>query len=268
MRITGTAHRILRRVCAICVALALVFVCAEAFFPAMAESDGMIRVRLTRLGAPTEITLAVDCDYYLAADPTVRVGSGDTVTFTAGANGLAMVVGSKKVALGDTAKLMRAQSGNRGIRFMQPELSNRFCGDLGLSASGGVISAILNIYVENYLYGVVGYAMPPSADIEALKAQAVASRTSPTPPPTRSSRATTAPRTTPRWCAPWTRPAAAWYITTTRWPSASPASPTAGRPSPPATPGGRASATPRCGTIPTTSRAPPPRSRPPPSART
>lgn len=177
MRITGTAHRIIRRVCAICVALALVFVCAEAFFPAMAESDGMIRVRLTRLGAPTEITLAVDCDYYLAADPTVRVGSGDTVTFTAGANGLAMVVGTKKVALGDTAKLMRAQSGNRGIRFMQPELSNRFCGDLGLSASGGVISAILNIYVENYLYGVVGYAMPPSADIEALKAQAVASRT-------------------------------------------------------------------------------------------
>ncbi|MBR0368360.1 MAG: SpoIID/LytB domain-containing protein [Clostridia bacterium] len=160
-----------------CVALALVFVCAQAFFPAMAESDGMIRVRLTRLGAPASITLAVDCDYYLAADPTVRVESGDTVTFTAGENGLAMVSGRKKVALGDTAKLMRAQSGNRGIRFLQPELSNRFCGDLGLSASGGVISAILNIYVENYLYGVVGYAMPPSADIEALKAQAVASRT-------------------------------------------------------------------------------------------
>ncbi len=177
MRITGTAHRILSRVCAICVALALVFVCAEALFPAMAEADGMIRVRLTRLGAPAEITLAVDCDYYLAADPTVRVESGDTVTFTAGANGLAMVSGKRKVALGDTAKLMRAQSGNRGIQFLQPELSNRFCGDLGLSASGGVISAILNIYVENYLYGVVGYAMPPSADIEALKAQAVASRT-------------------------------------------------------------------------------------------
>ena len=177
MRITGTAHRIFHRVCAICIALALVFVCAEAFPAALAESDGMIRVRLTRLGAPASVTLAVDCDYYLAADPTVRVESGDTVTFTAGENGLSMVSGRKKVALGDTAKLMRAQSGNRGIRFMQPELSNRFCGDLGLSASGGVISAILNIYVENYLYGVVGYAMPPSADIEALKAQAVASRT-------------------------------------------------------------------------------------------
>lgn len=178
MRIIGTAKRILsRRVCAILLALALVFVCLTAIFPALAESDGMIRVRLTRLGAPTSITLTVDCEYYLAADPTVRIESGDTVTVTAGGSGLALENGGQRVALGDTAKLMRAQSGNRGIRFIQPELSNRFCGDLGLSASGGVISAILNIYVENYLYGVVGYAMPPSSDLEALKAQAVASRT-------------------------------------------------------------------------------------------
>ena len=178
MRIMGTADRIFhRRVRALFVALALVFVFISAFLPARAESDGMIRVRLTRLGAPESLTLAVDCEYYLAADPTVRVESGETVTITAGPNGLAMVSGDRRVALGDTAKLMRAQRGNRGIRFLQPELSNRFCGDLGLSASGGVISAILNIYVENYLYGVVGYAMPPSSDIEALKAQAVASRT-------------------------------------------------------------------------------------------
>ena len=178
MRIIGTAERIgLRRVCAMVIALALVFVLLFANIPARAESDGMIRVRLTRLGAPTAITLAMDCEYYLAADPTVRVASGDTVTITAGADGLALHHGDKKVALGETARLMRAQSGNRGIRFLQPELSNRFCGDLGLSAAGGVISAVLNIYVENYLYGVVGYAMPPSADPEALKAQAVAART-------------------------------------------------------------------------------------------
>lgn len=178
MRIIGTAKRIdFRRVCAMMLALALLFVGSIDIFPARAESDGMIRVRLTRLGAPAAITLTVDCEYYLAADPTVRIESGETVTFTAGSNGLALSTDGRKVALGDTARLMRAQSGNRGVRFIQPELSNRFCGDLGLSASGGVISTVLNIYVENYLYGVVGYAMPPSADIEALKAQAVASRT-------------------------------------------------------------------------------------------
>ena len=178
MRIIGTAEKIgIRRVCAMMIALALVFVASFALIPAKAESDGMIRVRLTRLGAPTSIKLAVDCEYYLAADPTVRVASGDTVTVTAGSDGLTMAIGKRRVALGDTARLMRAQTGNRGIRFLQPELSNRFCGDLGLSASGGVIGAVLNIYVENYLYGVVGYAMPPSSDIEALKAGAVAART-------------------------------------------------------------------------------------------
>ena len=178
MRIMGTANRMdLRRVCAMMIALALVFVCSFGFVPAKAESDGMIRVRLTRLGAPTSVTLAVDCEYYLASDPTVRIESGDTVTITAGSDGLTMAMGNRKVALGDAARLMRAQTGNRGIRFLQPELSNRFCGDLGLSASGGVIGAVLNIYVENYLYGVVGYAMPPSSDIEALKAGAVAART-------------------------------------------------------------------------------------------
>lgn len=178
MRIIGTAKRIIpRRVCAMMIALALVFVLWIQPIPAKAESDGMIRVRLTRLGAPAAITLMVDCEYYLAADPTVRIESGETVTVSAGKNGLALTLDDKNVALGDTARLMRAQSGNRGVRFIQPELSNRFCGDLGLSASGGVISAILNIYIENYLYGVVGYAMPPSADPEALKAQAVVSRT-------------------------------------------------------------------------------------------
>lgn len=178
MRIMGTAERrIRRRVRAMMLALALVFVGAFAGFSAVAESDGMIRVRLTRLGAPASVTLAVDCEYYLAADPTVRIESGDTAVISAGESGLTLSLGDKRVALGDAARLMRAQSGNRGIRFLEPELSNRFCGDLGLSASGGVISAILNIYVENYLYGVVGYAMSPSSDIEALKAQAVASRT-------------------------------------------------------------------------------------------
>ena len=84
MRIMGTADRIFhRRVRALFVALALVFVFISAFIPARAESDGMIRVRLTRLGAPESLTLAVDCEYYLAADPTVRVESGETVTITA-----------------------------------------------------------------------------------------------------------------------------------------------------------------------------------------
>ena len=177
MRIGTARCNEIRRVCALMAALALVFVCNLGDLPGLAEADGMLRVMLTRLGAPTMLMLTVDCDYYLASDPAVRIESGETATVTADGNGMILECGEQRVELGETAKLMRSQSGNRGVKFVQPELSNRFCGDLGLSASGGVITAILNIYIENYLYGVVGYAMPPSAGLEALKAMAVAART-------------------------------------------------------------------------------------------
>ena len=165
------------RACAVLIALTLAFVLLfGGTVPARAETDGMVRVRLTRLGAPDAVTLKADCDYYLASDPTVRIRAGERMTVSAVGEVLTLSVGSKRAALGATARLMRDGSGNAGIQFIQPELSNRFSGDLGLSASGGVVSAVLNIYIENYLYGVVGCEMPPSSGIEALKAQAVAAR--------------------------------------------------------------------------------------------
>ena len=174
-----SAQRMRRiRVCAALAALTLVF---ASFFgiaaPALAEDDGMVRVRLTRLGVPSAVAMVADCDYYLASDPAVRIGAGERMTVSAEGEGLTLAVGRKRIALGERARLMRVSSGNVGVRFVQPELSNRFCGDLGFFASGGVINTILNIYIENYLYGVVGYEMPPSSGIEALKAQAVAART-------------------------------------------------------------------------------------------
>ena len=176
LRAFWTKHT--NRVRAGIIALALVCVCIFGPMPAAeAETDGMIRVSLTRLGAPGEVVLSVDCDYYLASDPGVRISSGQKVTVSADGDSLTLKLDGKKYSLGRTVKLMRSQTGNRGIRFEQPDLSGRFCGDLGLAATGGVITAILNIYIENYLYGVVGYAMPPSSGIEALKAQAIAART-------------------------------------------------------------------------------------------
>ena len=166
------------RVRAMIVALALVFVVLfGSSAPARAETDGMIRVKLTRLGAPTTVEMVADCDYYLMDDPTVRVPAGEHMTVAADGPALTLSFGGETRALGQTLRLMRSEAGNCGLRFIQPERSNRFCGDIGFAASGGVITAILNIYIENYLYGVVGYEMPPSSGIEALKAQAVAART-------------------------------------------------------------------------------------------
>ena len=50
------------------IALALVFVGSMAYMPAKAESDGMIRVRLTRLGAPSSITLAVEAGCHVLCE--------------------------------------------------------------------------------------------------------------------------------------------------------------------------------------------------------
>ncbi|MBQ6374939.1 MAG: SpoIID/LytB domain-containing protein [Clostridia bacterium] len=179
MSIITAERRYRKRGCAALTALALVFVCLfSGGVPAYAASDGMVRVRLTRLGAPDAVTLTADCDYVLASDATVRIPAGEKMVVAAVGDTLTLSAGQRRMALGHTARFMRAGAGAvNGAQFMQPELSGRFCGDLGFAASGGVVSAILNIYVETYLYGVVGCEMPPSSGMEALKAQAVAART-------------------------------------------------------------------------------------------
>lgn len=157
----------------LCVALALF---ALPLATARGESSGMLRIKLARLGSPASVTMQANCDYTLAADPAVRIPSGSEMTLAARGGNLTLTVGGRSVGLGASARLRRGGSGNAGMVFLSPALSNRFCGDLVLSASGDTISAILRIYIEDYLYGVVGNEMPPSSGIEALKAQAIVAR--------------------------------------------------------------------------------------------
>lgn len=143
---------------------------------ARAESDGMLRVKLARLGSPSEITMRADCDYTLAADPAVTIPAGTDMTLDAEDGGLTLAVGGKSVALGESVLMTRASPGSVGMQFIAPALSNRFCGDLYFTATGDVITTLLRVYVEDYLYGAVGCAMAPSSGLEALKAQAIVAR--------------------------------------------------------------------------------------------
>lgn len=137
--------------------------------------DGMLRVKLTRLGSPSTVTLSADCD--LVADASGKVlTAGNALTASATDGQLTVQAGGETIAEGKSVLLTRRDSPDGGIMFAAPSLSNRFCGDLLLTASGNVVSAVLNTYVEDYLYGVVGYVMAPSSGLEALKAQAVAAR--------------------------------------------------------------------------------------------
>ena len=143
---------------------------------ARAESlDGMLRVKLTRLGSPSTVTLSADCD--LVTDTAGSVlPAGNALTASASNGQLTVQAGGQTIATGKSVLLTRKESRGRGIVFAAPALSNRFCGDLLLTAAGNVVSAVLNIYVEDYLYGVVGFVMAPSSELEALKAQAIAAR--------------------------------------------------------------------------------------------
>lgn len=165
------------------VAFARAIIAALALFAclfcarARAEADGMLRIKLARLGSPSAIEMRADCDYYLADDPALRIPADTDFTVSASGGSLTLGVGGRERPLGPSAVLMRSEPGDAGIAFLSPALSNRFCGDLGLSASGDVITTVLRIYVEDYLYGAVGGEMAPSSGAEALKAQAVVART-------------------------------------------------------------------------------------------
>ena len=158
-------------------ALALfVFLFAVAFTQAHGEYDGMLRIKLARLGSPSTLTMRANCDYTLAADTATRIPAGTDMTVTARDGSLTFTVGNRHAKLGASAWLKRGGSGDAGVAFVSPALSNRFCGDVCLAASGDAVSVVLRIYIEDYLCGVVGNEMSPSSDIEALKAQAIVAR--------------------------------------------------------------------------------------------
>ena len=168
-----TRARRCRRLWAAFVALALlVCACPSA---GVAASDGMLRVRLTRLGSRSSLSFTTTCAYYVDGNTARPIPAGAQATVDAVGGELFLTVDGARTALGASCTLARGQGGARGIRFTTPS-SNLYCGDLLLSVSGGNIVPILRIYIEDYLYGVVGYEMSDSWPLEALKAQAVAAR--------------------------------------------------------------------------------------------
>ena len=170
------AHLFWRRTAATLVALALFLCCFPAPEAALAASDGMVRVRLTRLGARSSLSFTTTCAYYVDGNTARAIPAGAQATVEATGGQLYLTVNGSLTALGASCTLARGEGGARGIRFTSPSVSGLYCGDLMLSVSGGSIVPILRIYIEDYLYGVVGYEMSASWPLEALKAQAVAAR--------------------------------------------------------------------------------------------
>ncbi|MBQ4090035.1 MAG: SpoIID/LytB domain-containing protein [Clostridia bacterium] len=168
---------LLQRTAALIIALLMIFMLLPVQAnDALAESDGMVRVKLTRLGTPKTISFTAGCDYYVNGDINVKIAAGSTVKLDATGGGIMLSCNGYTLDMGDDFAIMRKNAGKTGVKFNSPALANVFTGDLRFMLSSGGITTILHIYVEDYLCGVIAYEMSNSYPIEALKAQAVAAR--------------------------------------------------------------------------------------------
>ena len=114
-------------------------------FKAQAESDGMIRVKLTKLGSGlSSITLKTSGGYACAGK---TIASGSTVTVAQSGSGLTLSVNGQTVTSGSQIALNRLSGGlSSGVKFTSPSKSNTFHADLIFSVNGG-IQTVARMYI-------------------------------------------------------------------------------------------------------------------------
>lgn len=148
--------------------------------------NGMVRIFLSSLGAPSTLKLTVQGSYTINGLSSLQLESGAavTVSFSSATGRLTLTAGGVTRDMGTAFKLRRHVSdGQSGIKVAQGRVpGNLYPGDFSFvvrPASGGGyrLYTIAYIYIEDYLYGVLPYEMGNGSGLEALKAQAVAART-------------------------------------------------------------------------------------------
>lgn len=140
--------------------------------------NSRMRVLLRSLGQQEALTITCEGNYAIESDPGFRFAQGVTLHFTSSEQTLWLECGGLTLDMGKKCTLTRhVSAGENGLIIAETGSSNLYCGDLTLEATDVGITAMLEIALEDYLYGVVPYEMSDSWPIEALKAQAVAART-------------------------------------------------------------------------------------------
>ena len=142
--------------------------------------DGLLRVYLKSLGDPVALDLTLDGVYTVDHSAGFRFERGAQISLSAEDGDVLLRAGGLWLDMGETLCLTRqaAEAGEaNGIYIRQSEKDALYCGDLTVTAQADRLQAVLEIQIEDYLYGVVAYEMSDSFPLEALKAQAVAART-------------------------------------------------------------------------------------------
>jgi len=111
----------------------------------------------------------------VGSDAAYSVTDADGRKFELPAGSVSLGAGLEVTVKGERKRLVSPARFARGTKAL--ELGGRpYRGELIVRSAGGSLSAVNDVGLEEYLYGVVPDEMPPSWHTEALKAQAVAAR--------------------------------------------------------------------------------------------
>lgn len=149
------------------------------------STNGMVRVKLSSLGQPSSMAITIKGSYSLSGLFSMQLPEGSVVhvAFDKLTGQLLLSTGGQTFSMGTGFRLRRhSTSGSNGLLLSNARNpGNLYPGDLSFSVSqgggGASLQIIANIFIEDYLYGVLPYEMGNSSPREALKAQAVTART-------------------------------------------------------------------------------------------
>ena len=173
----------MRRKFVVTVIFILVFLLATAATAFAADEQyRIVRVKLS-IGDPTEFSFFADGNYTIGTDGPGLERQLYTVKLEGGV--LNLYCGAERLASGASVKLVRhaATDGRNSFIWMYNEQAGsstannfKYLGDMEFIIESGHITAVNHVYIEDYLIGVVPSEMENSSHVEALKSQAVASR--------------------------------------------------------------------------------------------
>lgn len=147
-----------------------------SFIEVEAASDySTIKIGLNSLGTHTQMSIKVSGNYSVEGQE-LPLGNGNTYTIKVENGRITLKDGDKKIAE-STSQIKLIEHKNSNINTLQLNGGRRYQGNITFRLSSGRIFAINEVYLEDYLKGVVPYEMSNGWPLEALKAQAVAART-------------------------------------------------------------------------------------------
>ncbi len=172
-------HRLIKRLfCALMACLLLTGGAALAEGTDAKAASGTIQVLLKSLGEVASMNITLSGSYSLNGNTGFRFDEDAVLRATAVGSEVWLAVGGINLNMGESVTLTRHQkSGDNGLYIEDSQRGKLYCGSLRLTAANGALKPVLEIDIEEYLYGVLPYEMNDAFPIEALKAQAVAART-------------------------------------------------------------------------------------------